>query len=107
MLEPDVKPQHRSWELWRKRAVILGRDNQAFESAPGKADREQLQTIDHRGYGFVGNRIEDDAEEAARAGEVAFPDRVALIVVERRIKHAGDLGLRLQPRGKLNGAFLM
>ena len=48
-------------------------------------------------HGLFARRLEHDAEQAAGAGEISFPDRVARIAFERRVHHAQDFRPLLEP----------
>ena len=79
------------------------RDGEALEAAPGGADAEQRQRVEERDSPRPAARLEHDAEQPARAGEVALPDRVAGIALERRMQHARDLGPLREPARDLRG----
>src|SRR5829696_1986927 len=73
------------------------RDREALEAAPGGADPEQLEAVEHRLECPFRSRLEHDREQPRRALEVALPDRVAGIALERRVEHASDLRSRSEP----------
>ena len=83
------------------------RDREALEAAPGRADAEQRQRIDEGVRGLVRHRLEHDAEQAGRAGEIALPDRMPGIGLERRMQHARDLGARREPSRDRERRLLM
>src|SRR5690606_4133500 len=100
VLEPDGKPQGGAVRLpSRRRAVgsAVERNDEALEPAPGITHAEQLQLVEEGRYGFPRAGLQNDREQAARAEEVALPQRVARVGGERRVQHAGDLLARLQP----------
>ena len=71
--------------------VAGGGQRQALEAAPGRADAEQRQAVDHRVDRLGGEaRLELDAEQAGGAGEVPLPQLVAGRAGQRRVQHAGD-----------------
>src|ERR1700730_5491241 len=76
ILESDVEAQRRSFRSPTRRGAAAfgaGRQDQAFKAAPAGADTEQVERVDHRIDGRLGCRLEDDAEQPARAEKVAFP----------------------------------
>src|SRR5919202_824394 len=98
VLEPDMEPYQRSLGSPAGRRAVgrdVARDRQALEAAPGITEPEQGQAVEERLDGPVRAGSEHDAEEARRALEVALPEVVAGIALERRIEDARDLGTRL------------
>src|SRR5262245_66103465 len=87
--------------------VAIERDDEALEAAPRRADTEQRQRIDERVHRLLRHRLEHDAEQAARAGEVALPDRVAGTALERRAQDRGDLWAPAEPAPDLQPGLIM
>src|SRR5471032_2854544 len=62
---------------------------QTLEAAPGGADTKEVERLDEGGNSFGGIiRLQDETEEARGALEVALPDCMARVVVERGMQHA-------------------
>ena len=53
------------------------------------------------------HRLEHDAEQAAGAGEIALPDRVAGTAFKRRMQHARDLRPLLEPARDLQPRLMV
>src|SRR5262245_11134511 len=85
--------------------VAIERDDEALEAAPRRADAEQRQRIDESRHRLLRHRLEHNAEQAARAGEVALPDRVAGTALERRVKDLGDLRTPTEPARDLEARW--
>src|SRR3546814_8820674 len=78
-----------------------------FKPAPGKADAEQFQPVDQRGGRGPVLSLQDKAEKAGRAVEVARPKLMAGAGGKGRVQHARDLRLLGEPFGHLAGARVM
>src|SRR5215212_4971408 len=102
VLQSNMKAHRRSLGLPRRcrterRAVE--RDDETLEAAPRGADTEQRQRIDEGVCCLLGHRLEHDAEQAGRAGEIALPQRMTRIGLQSRMQYARDFGARLEPFG--------
>src|SRR5208337_5435066 len=73
------------------------RHGEALVAAPGIAEAEQLEPVEEGRDRRLGHRLEDDAEEARRAGEIAPPDRMARMIGQGGMDDPEDLGPRRQP----------
>lgn len=91
----DVVAEHQAGVRSGDGGAQLGRvggDDEAFEAAPAGADLEIAVGVNHTGdSGFVAC-VQHDAEQTARAGEVALPDGVSGFVGKGGIEAAQPLG---------------
>src|ERR1019366_1559726 len=72
VFQADVQAHQRPGQAARKAAVgelVAGGNGQAFEAAPGKAQAEQAQGVEHGVDRGAGGRVEDNAQKPVRAGE--------------------------------------
>src|SRR4029077_1074331 len=77
VLEPDMQPHGRPARHPLRRCADAGAvdwNGQAREAAPRRADAEETERVDERVDRALRDRLEHDAEEAARAGKIALPD---------------------------------
>src|SRR3546814_49219 len=103
MLQPGMDAQGRAGRVPAGRGAHgggVGQDHEALEAAPARADAEELDAVDQRHRRLAPAGLQDDAEEARGAGEVAPPDRVPGIGRQRRIEQAVDLRALAQPFGQ-------
>ena len=66
---------------------VEARDDQRFEAAPAPAHPEQAHPLDHRGDGGPRIGFQQNAEQAAAAGEIALPEFVAAIAGQGGVLH--------------------
>src|SRR5688572_27341516 len=86
ILQPDVQPDGRAAGIpLGHGAVALDarNDGEALEAAPARSDAEDLKRIDESGDLPLRGGLEHDREQRRRAGEIALPDRVAGVVLQR------------------------
>src|SRR5947207_8571028 len=110
VLEPDMQPHGRPARHPVRRRADAGAvewNGQALEAAPRRADAEEAQRVDERVDRALRNRLEHDAEEAARAGEIAPPHGMTRTALERRMEHAGDLGALGEPTRDLQSRSIV
>ncbi|MNZ90057.1 hypothetical protein D3C78_1090080 [compost metagenome] len=69
---------------------------QALEPAPGQPDAKQLQALEEPAQGLLVHGLQDHGEQAARAGEVAPPQRMARVAGQGRMQDLGHHGVRAQ-----------
>ena len=65
------------------------------------------KTVEQRGNRLVRNRFQLHAEQTASTGEIAFPDSVARVVLQRGVQNACDIGAALQLTCERQGSLLM
>src|SRR5260370_36000127 len=88
VLEPDVEAQGRAAGRPARRGAVAGaieHDDEALVSAPGNPHAEQLERVEEGAHGGLAGRLEHDTEQPRGSGEIAPPDRVSGIVLERRM----------------------
>src|SRR3954469_17036669 len=110
VLEPDVQSQRWTGRLPLGRGPIartIERNDQALEAAPGKAHPEQLEPVEHGRERRLRAGLQHDREQAGGAGEIALPDVVARIGLERRMKHALAFGALREPARDLESLLLV
>ena len=110
ILEPDMEAHRRAAGRpggGAAHIVAIERDHQALEAAPRRADAEQRERVDEGVHRCLRHRLEHDAEQAARAGEVALPDRVAGTAFERRVEHARHLRPLREPARDLQPGLVV
>src|SRR5215470_14316779 len=110
VLESDVQAHRRpAWRPFHRcaDAGAVEWNGQALEAAPRRADAEEVQRVDERVDRALRDRLEDDAEEAARAGKIAAPHGMARTALERRMQHANDLGARGEPTRDLQSRLMV
>src|SRR5688572_5397703 len=83
------------------------RHDQALEPAPARAHLEVLEVIEELPGDRAAGVGEQDTEQARGAFEVAFPDRVAGVGRQRRIKNSLHEWLFAEPLDELEGVALM
>ena len=95
-----MQPQIRSCRFPARRGAnslrMCGND-QAFEAAPAPSQLEQPQAVQHGIDPRFGDRMQDDAEQAAGPGEIPFPQVVPARAGQRREDHFGDFRALPQP----------
>src|SRR5208337_4431066 len=80
VLEADAEADGRAARRPAGRGAVgcaVEGNRQTFVAAPGSAEAEELEPVEEGRDRRLRDRLEDDAEEAGRAGEIALPDRVA------------------------------
>src|SRR5262245_43658139 len=110
VLQADMEAQGRAARIPPRRRAILRAiepDGEALVAAPGKAHAEQGQRIEKRIDGALRCRLEDDAEQSRRTGKIAPPQRMARIVLERRMEDAQHFRPVLEPARDLEAGVLM
>src|SRR5262249_40964204 len=110
VLEPDMQSHGRPARHPVRRRADAGAvewNRQALEAAPRRADAEEAQCVDERVDRALRDRLEDDAEEAARTGKIAAPHGMARTTLKRRMQHAGDLGARGEPARDLQSRLMV
>src|SRR5262245_19940781 len=84
-LEPDVdahgRPARRPCGRGPDDGAVEG-NGEALEAAPRRPNAEQRELVEERVDRLLRDRLEHDAEEPARAGEIAPPERVTGIALE-------------------------
>ena len=88
-LEADVKAHSRPARLPARRRThrrAVEGNGKAFVAAPGGADAEQLKRIEKHEYRRLRHRLEHDAEKPRCAGEIALPQYVTRMAVQRRVE---------------------
>src|SRR5262245_39428502 len=100
ILEADVHPYRRTARLPGRGGADplgIGDLDEAFEAAPARAYAEELECVDERCGGLLAHRDQHERKERGGAVEVALPDLVARIVLERRVEHALHVRALLEP----------
>src|SRR5688572_21260933 len=64
IFEADMEADERALEFLRERPVIVCRQDQALEPAPGIAQAEMLHAVEHGGNGLVARFMQHNAEQA-------------------------------------------
>ena len=103
-----MKPCRRAGKRRRVRAPDGpgGRQRQTLIAAPGGADAEQGEGIDHRDHRFRADiGLEDDAEQAAGAGVIALPDGMPGGAGKGGVKDAPHLRPLTEPARDANPRF--
>src|SRR5271167_909677 len=103
VFEADRKTQRRSARRPSRGGAIacaIEGNDEAFIAAPGIAEAEQFETVEHRGDRGFAHRVQDDAEEAGRTGEIALPQRMAGVARQRGMDDARNLRPPLEPAGE-------
>src|SRR5438477_2650617 len=85
----------------------IQRDEETLEATEARTHAEQFQGVQHPLEVRLRRLMQLDAEQTARAAEIAPPERVAGRVGERGIEHALHLPTRLQPLRDLDRVSLM
>ena len=80
--------------------VVGGGNDQTLEPAPGKAQLEVMEAIQHGIHRRFGGGLQDHPEQAASAGEIPLPQGMAGIGGQRRIQHPVHFRSALQPSGE-------
>ena len=84
------------------------RDGEAFVAAPRRADAEQGQRVEEGVHRGLRHRLEDDDEQPAGAGEIAFPDGMARDAIRARDgARASTSGRACEPARDRKARFLV
>src|SRR5438270_6701076 len=91
VLQSDV--QSKQWSVMRPRRcrpimARIQRDEETLEATEARTHAEQFQGVQHPLEVRLRRLMQLDAEQTARAAEIAPPERVAGRVGERGIEHA-------------------
>src|SRR5271155_5171572 len=100
VFEANMEAQGRTFGLPARRATDArgrGRLDQALEPAPTGADAEQVERVDQRVDRLFGRWLQHHAKQSAGAEEIAFPQGMARIFGQGRVKHPRHFGPGLQP----------
>src|SRR5262249_21877285 len=82
-------------------------DRQAFEAAPGIAESKQCKLVKKCMHRFLVCRLENDAEQAAGAGKIPFPDRMPRVALERRMHDAQNFRSLRKPSRDAETRFIV
>src|ERR1700677_1166880 len=100
ILEPDAeahrRPPGRKARCGAAGLAVEGK-GEAFVTAPGIAESEQLKAIEERRDSGLRRRLQHDRKQARRAGIVALPQRVARMVGQGGVDDAQDLRTAAEP----------
>src|SRR5688572_15981817 len=95
-----MEAERRSARIPRNRAPIgaaVEGHHEALVAAPRITHPEQLEPVQHGADRLAWSGFQDDGEEAGRAFEIALPDRVTGMALQRRMQHPRNLAPGFEP----------